>query len=337
MAIDGTSGCGGASRVGAGSCGEANGASAAALLPAPAGCGIDGMLADLYALISAQGTSDMKSGECRVTLKAAEHQNEIKDEMDALERQRKALGEGSKGFWGSIGGLFSDVGSDIAHARFADAVSDVKDDVSTMLQSPRFWSDIESNAGPFMKWGLRATVLMAELSLMSSGLAGESVAGTGGAAVFVGGLAATLSIAGCVVSETKCLGKSSDAIGGVMEGGGALVGALGLGQAGALGGDVHVATDAVLANARECVVLGGVTFGAYWSSHVMNAGFRAQADDAAADALDARHVQARVMREMDEILDTLKGAEASRRRAMETLNAAMTIDEQAQLTAAGRV
>jgi hypothetical protein len=295
------------------------------------------MLSDLYALVSRQAACDMRSGESRVTTKAAEHQAKVKEEMDALERQRKALGEGSKGFWDSIGGLFGDVGKDVAHARFADAVSDAKDDVTTMLKSPRFWNDIESNAGPFMKWGLRASLLMADLSLMSSGLAGEGVAGTGGGAVFVGGLAATLSIAGCVISETKCLGKSSSVVGGIMEGGGAALTTFGLGQAGALGGDIHIADEAIVATGQRQVAVGAFTFGAYWSSHAMNASFHAQADEAASDALDARHVQARVMRAMEEVLDTLKDSESSRRRAMESIGAAMTTNEQAQLTAAGRV
>ncbi len=295
----------------------------ASLLPDPCenACPSDG-LALIYAQISSMGRASLTQN----TKDAAGHQKiekEIaKEEREALERARRAQGEGSRGFFGSIGHLVGDVLDDVSHLRLADAVNDVKDDTVEMVNSPKFWQDLAKGAATIAKWAaLVGTVAMGTAAIIASGGAAATIVIAGG------GMA--LSVAGFAAQElaendvVKWAGLGMNLAGGLTAG---ISSSLAEKAASELAKSVMVVGGvAVAAGGGSCIVAG--------SSTMASGKFEETATHAFADAKAARMAMERQERAILELLDFANGMQKSNRRALESAQSAIQTRDDALLTA----
>jgi hypothetical protein len=311
---------------------------AAPLLPAPGACGLAGVadaMASLYTLMQGQETSGTRLATERVSTKDGEHQHHLQEEKDALDRARRAS-DGGRGFFGSLGKVVGDVVGDVATLHLHDLVTDTKNNLSDIADSPRFWRELESGAMDVAKWAGRiAAVTVA----VSAGVAGCAAGGVGGVVVAaVAFSAAAASTSGAVISETHAAGRDSDTLGTWLELGGGVAGA-GAGVAAGASGLMAKVPKEVLAVSASIGLVGGVAAGAAGmaggAAHIVNGAFEADVVQANADALQARHMMKRVEAEMEEIVSALQDVTKSHERARACLADAMQTYQTTQLTAAG--
>src|SRR5215471_9044440 len=90
--------------------------------PAVVPGGVDDALETLYALAAKQSSTDLQLGQTEAEGEKKIRDALYKEQKDALAREAKAEGEGSKGLLGSVEGFVGDVAGDVASGHFADAV-----------------------------------------------------------------------------------------------------------------------------------------------------------------------------------------------------------------------
>ena len=328
--------------------------SPAPLMPEP--CLTNARLQDamgsLYQFLSVQGQNGVASAENQVNVQTAVRDLHFQREQDAIGREEAAAGQGSRGFFASIGHLLSDVAGDLTHLRIADAVSDSKDDIGAALSSPQFWRDLASGATTVLKGA--ELVMASAVAFYVAGpagvayvvaepnspatkactLAGETaltVATCGAAAPTIAGTilvtsAVALSASGYVISETGCLDHTKVAwLGTALQLGG---GALALGVAGG-GTDRTVQT---LLGAQKAVTGGAQTVAGV--ADVKVAGFDGDAEDARADQQAQRLDIERLERAVRWVLDNAKWDKESNQRTLETLRGAMNTNDQTAVASA---
>ncbi len=305
-------------------------ASAAPLLPQPqssTGIACNDAMAMLYTAMSHQNAQQVDTGEATVTAQKGVRDAENKKEEDALARQEKADGVGSKGLFATVTGLVKDVACDIGTAHFADAVDDTGKDVKAAWNSPKFWQDVEFGAKTFAE-GCAILGSAALTAVTFGGAAPGAVAVT----------AVILSAAGQVESTTHVLekcgvdAKIGTCIGAVLTVAGAAVSALGSGPA-ALSALAQTEQDVGTAMNGASAYAQVVSS----SAHVKTGNFAADAQDAGADATQADNRMKSIQRTIGMIVDGIKDASESNRRAMQSLQGAMQTNAQTLVVASGRM
>ncbi len=303
----------------------------ASLLPAPAmGNGVDDAMAMIYVCLSKQNNESLRSGESSVASHKALRDEQLREERAAIQREKDAEGDGSKGFFASLGGLLGDAARDLEHLRLGDAASDVKDDARAAWNSPQFWRDVEVGAR----------------------VAGEVAAAVGGACATVATFGAAapalvvcaalvLSAAGTAESNFHVLeacGVDPNVAGYVGLGcsvGGAVAGGVGgllasPGQASQLMSTVKtVGAVANGASGAADIVQGG--------AHVRTGGFEADAEDARADATEAQHRERSLTRIVEMVLDDMKEAADTHRKTVQALTGAVQTNDATMVATTGRM
>lgn len=329
-------------------------------LPEPAtasGEAMNDAMSMIYELLAKDGEQQLSLRKGDVATKTFERKKALDEEKAAHDRERAANGDGSTGFFGSIGKIVKDVVDDATHLRVADCVSDVKDDTIAAWNSPKFWKDLETGAGAVFKgintvfavtaalatwqgndavdiiknpdsatarhWGLvgKATLVLA---------AGTATALTAGTAtpLLIASVSVALSASGEAVAETRCLGSSSAYVGLGLEVGGAATGMV----AAAPTTNVDQIVNAI--RGAEAVLEGSAKV-VEGLAHARNGVFERDAENALADAKAAEHVKDRIDRLIRELLTETKDVQKSHERALGSLREAMQTNDQSLLVAAG--
>jgi hypothetical protein len=206
-----------------------------------------------------------------------------------------------------------DVASDLGHGRFADAASDAGHDFCKAISDPKFLNTL----GTIGEWACLVGGVGIGGVVCGAGFGSKNL-GAG----FLGAAAVALSIAGFVVSKTKCFGEKSSAwIGlGLSVGGGLCA----VGGAGALGGigKLGDAAKVGMALSATATVVGGASEAAKGAGAIPRAVYDHQAEVAQADADEAQHMAQHTQRRMKVISDFLEDVNASHQRALEALQGA---------------
>lgn len=104
--------------------------------------GIDDAMTCIYAALSQERVLDLQAGQGEVSENESLQDAALAQEQAALKRQEADEAGSGRGFFSSIGHLFTDVAGDLAHGQLARAASDVGSDVHDAWDSPKFWGDI---------------------------------------------------------------------------------------------------------------------------------------------------------------------------------------------------
>jgi hypothetical protein len=293
----------------------------AALMPESeplAGGGIDAALGALYCAMAQQRQNAMQNGQTRVNDATTAAQQALKRQEDAEARERAAQANQGSGFFGSIVKVVSDVVDQVVQGRPDHAIGDAASDVSTAVNSPAFWNDLETGA-----------LEVAKVAAIVGSVA-ATVATGGAAAATIAGAAVLLSVGGEVVSDTQCFGKDSGAVSLALDAGGAVMG-------GAGGIMAATSTSASSGLAALGTAASGVSGGAdvvAGAAHVKNAGFAADAERAAADATEASHQRDTMNRLATWVVDDMKSEDKSRQDTMQATQDAIQASDQSQAAAA---
>lgn len=114
------------------------------LLPDAGSLSIDGIndaMSMIYALMSKQSRNDVDSGTASLKGRQGLRKTHEAEAKAARERQQKADGDGSRGFFSSIGHLLGDIVHNVTTLHVQDLLTDAKDDVVDAANSPKFWKD----------------------------------------------------------------------------------------------------------------------------------------------------------------------------------------------------
>jgi len=303
------------------------------LLPTPGtstGEACNDAMTMLYTVMSEQGSLQMKNGETSVDAQRTARDAANEEENQALAREQKADGDGSKGFFASVGGLVHDVSSDVLKLHLVSAVRDADSDVVAAANSPNFWKDVEFGA-----------TKVAEVAAIVGSVA-ESVATFGAGSV--GAVAVTaLVLSSASMAESDChvlerCGVSAKA---------AMYIDVGCSLAAAAVGGYGAATSSAeklgtLATAAKAVgsamqTADGAAAMVSGGAHIRNGYFAADAQDASADATHAEARQESIQQVMNMLLDGIKDASESNKRALQSLQGAMQTNAQSLVVAGGRI
>jgi hypothetical protein len=283
-------------------------------------------MSELSAQLAALSASQTKSGEAEAAADKVQRLEDSRRLKEALDRAHQA--QEGRGFWSSLGAIVSDVAHDLGDARVADAFADLKDDTVAMVRSPAFWRDIECGAGTVAKWALLAGGVGLGAVALASGVGSKNA----GEAI-LGGVGIALSIAGAIVSETKCFGDESELIGAGLEGAGSLSSGIGL-LAG--GTEASQAAKAATAVAASATIVGGGASVLRGGAQVPGAIFAHAASLAQTDAVDAQHAIERDGERIRRLTDLLGEVSRSNRDAVAALESANTTAGQALLASTSK-
>lgn len=318
--------------------------------------GMNDAMSLMYELLAKDGQTQFASRRHEIDGHRLEQHKKLEEHRAALERQRKAEGERSTGFFGSLVKIVKDVADDAIHLRVADCVSDFKDDCAAAWQSPRFWQDLESGAGSVAKVFNTAmavtTALLCfqgddavdivknpdSLTARHYGLAGRTllVLGAGAATAVTAGTAtpfliaasaSAMSASGEAIAETKCLGDASAYVGLGLDAGGA---ALTIGFA-----NTSDAQKIINALRGASMMLQGAGVAVEGAAHIRVTSFQGDAESAATDAKAASQQMDRLGRLIKFVLTEAKDVQKSHERALASVRGAMETNDQTLLVAAG--
>jgi len=279
--------------------------------------GLTDPLAMIYAFMSKENNSDVKDGQAQVAARKAEKDEQLRKEREALQREKEAEGNDSKGFFGSLCGVLSDAVSDLEHLRAADAVSDVRDDAKAAWNSPNFWRDLEV--------GGRVAAEVA--AVVGGACATVATFGTAAPAMVVVCAALILSSAGTAESNFHVLEACGvdPKVAGYVGLGCSLGGAVAGGVGGFLASGQHAAqlVQAAKALGTAANVGGGAADVVAGTAHIKTGNFDADAEQARADQIEAQHHQRAIQRVIEAVIDDLKTTTESHERAMRSLGGAM--------------
>jgi hypothetical protein len=283
--------------------------------------GIDDALGLLFLALSQQRSVGVADARARIDAAEKEQQKELAEQQAALAREQANEAGHGRGFFSSIGHLFGDAARDVAHGDLARAAKDVASDLHEALNSPAFWSDLEKGALFVAK--VAAVVGSAVVTAASFG------AGAGTMAM----AALVLSVSGEVVSDTRCFGSASQDVG------------LGMELAGAAGGFVAGITSTAMSAASRLALEVGTGISAAGGgaelvaggAHIVNAGFAANVQNAAADAQEAVNRGAELERTIEWLIDDVKASDKAQRGATQALESAIQAHDQSTAAAAASV
>ena len=307
---------------------------AASLLPCPTttpGDGMNDALGAIYALMARKGRSDLASAKSSIGAHEIERHERFKDQLAAIERQKKADGDKSEGFFGCIGKLVEDVASDVATLHFSDAVTDTGDNLDAAWNSPNFWKDLEIGAkyvGEAVAVVAAVAATVVTLGAAAPALVAVVIVGVSlSAASMAEGEFHYLEAAGMDEKTAGWLSVSAGVAGAACTGGAGLLssGASTTSALGNVAGKATMVCDCVAASAA--VTEGG--------AHAKNGDFRATSIEAAADVKEIRQMMARLDHMERMLLDGALESSRSNKRALATLQGAMKAYAETPLMAAG--
>ena len=307
--------------------GDPASATDAALLPdadSLSGGGLDDALGGLYMAMAQQSANGMQAGEATVRVDEKAEQQALADQQAAVAREQAAQANQGRGFFSSIGHLVGDVTKDVTHLDPKGLVKDTVNDVKDAANSPAFWNDLEKGALVVAK--VAAVVGSAVVTAASFGAGGVTIAGA----------ALLLSVGGEVVSDTKCLGKASEAIGVGMELAGAATGFSGV-AVGALTTGLTEASKTALGVGAAFTGLGGESEMVAGGAHIETQGFVATAQFAAADAQHAVNQNAELQQSVGWELDDLKASSKTHQSGMQATQSAIQANDQSSAAAAANI
>ncbi len=307
------------------------GSDARALLPAPTTtleAGVGDAMSAMYLLMSKHRTENTKAGASKIESNRTQRTHKLEDEKGALERERAAAGDGSRGFFDTIGHLASNIVDDATDLRLMDVFSDTKDNLGAAWTSPNFWSDIESGATVIAE--VAAVVGAAAVSVVTLGAGSPLLA-----VVVIGVAMSAASMADSQFHVLEKLGVDADVAAyvdlGLAVGGAVLTFGGGLSSGASAGSQLvsRLGATAVAAGAGAKIAQGG--------AHIRNGEFKADAKDAEADAKAARFEIKRAQRIEQMLIQGLAESAKSGQRALETLQGAMSTQAQTVAIATMRV
>ena len=123
--------------------------SSAALLSSPTSftaAGVNDAVMLLYSAMVGDGSADMGIAKAGIALDQKQRATDRRCVSEALDRERLAEGDGSRGLFGSITHAMADLATNVVDGRVADAASDFGDDASAAWSSPHLWQDLETAA-----------------------------------------------------------------------------------------------------------------------------------------------------------------------------------------------
>ena len=320
--------------------------------PAPlSAANLNDALSLVYALIARQASNDLVAGEHDVNTHLMSKNYQHVKEKEAIKRAQDAESSGD-GFFGCVGKILGDSLKDAFEGRLDKELSDLKDNTVAAYESPAFWREVAVGATKVLKtsetfiassvaFGIAGPAGAAYVvenpdspAAKTCAIAGEvalTVATGGGASALVLASALLLSIGGELIADTKCmdgaLGEgSSQWIGAGMEiGGTALAG--GAGNAGAsLDKGARIAAGATTVARGSLQVSKGV-------AEVRVGHFDARAQDARADAKQAKVIAERIERWVEIALGDVKELKRSHERALASVQGAIQTNNQALVSA----
>jgi hypothetical protein len=150
---------------------------------------------ELYAVLSGLRENDVAAGQGDVASNEAQHEREDAAETKAIQDEEANAASSGRGFFSSIGHVFSDFVSDLAHGDVADAFEDAGKDIEEAWNSPAFWHDLTT--------GLKDIALVA-------GAVGATVATAGIGGVAIGGIVAATSAVSAVAGAGAALAGVRD-------------------------------------------------------------------------------------------------------------------------------
>ena len=303
------------------------GASEASLLPEAdslSGGGIDDALDGLYMAMAKQAENGMQAGESTVQVDEKAEQKALADQQAAVARERAAQADQGRGFFSSIGHLVDDVTKDVTHVDPKGLVKDTVGDVKAATNSPAFWNDLEKGA----------LVVAKVAAVVGSTVVTAASFGAGSATIV--GAAILLSVGGEIVSDTKCFGKASDAIGVGMQLAGAATGLAGT-AVGALTTGMTEASKTALGVGVAFTVLGGGSEAVAGGAHIETQGFVATAQYAAADAQRAMNQNAELEQAVGWEIDDLKASSKTHKSALQATQGAIQANDQSTAAAAASI
>ncbi len=305
------------------------------LLPDAGSLSIDGIndaMSMIYALMSKQSRNDVDSGTASLKGKQGLRKTHEAEAKAARERQQKADGDGSRGFFSSIGHLLGDIVHNVTTLHVQDLLTDAKDDVVDAANSPKFWKDLESGG----------KVIGEVAALVGSAVAtGLTFGAAAPALVVVTCIGLSMMAAGIVESKVHYLeamgmdDKTAGAFGlGLSIGGAALTfGAGAAAGAGVASGSVSsFATKGMIA-ADLLAAEGGIVEG---TAHIEVGQYEGHSREAGADMTQAKQAIARSQRLIEDLLDAVKDINDSHKHALGTLQGAMKTNSQTLVIASTR-
>ena len=306
---------------------------ATSLLPEAGPMSNDGMndaMSMLYALMAKQSQNNVSSGTASIKGKQSIRKSHEAEAKAARERQQKADGEGSRGFFSSIGHFLGDIVHNVTTLHVQDLVTDMKDDVIDAANSPKFWKDLESGG----------KVIGEVAALVGSAVAtGVTFGAAAPALVVVACIGLSMMAAGVLESKVHNLeamgvdAETAGYMGTAMCIGGAVM-TLGVGGASAAGSSTAELAGQVAVAADVVAVGGGVVAG---TAHIEVGQFEGASVEASADMTQAKHAIAQSQRLIEELLDAVKEINDSHKHALGTLQGAMKTNSQTLVMASTRV
>ena len=250
-----------------------------------------------------------------------EEKKALADQQAAVAKEQANQANQGRGFFSSIGHLVGDVTKDVTHVDPKGLAKDGVADVKEAANSPAFWNDLEKGA-----------LFVAKVAAVA-GSAVATTASFGTAGATIAGAAILLSVSGDVVSDTKCFGKDSDAIGVGLQLAGAATGVTGAGVA-ALTTGVTAASKTALGIGMALTALGGGSEAVAGGAHIENQGFAATAQNAAADAQQAVNQNAELEQSVGWMVDDLKASDKTHEGTKQATAGAIQANDQATAAAA---
>jgi hypothetical protein len=280
--------------------------------------GIDDALALLYVAMSKLRENGTAAGKDRVQSTEDAKQEQLKKEEAA--RHRQEANDSGPGFFQSIGKLVGDVAGDLASGHIDHVVDDGTKDVSTAINSPGFWHDLEQGA----LWVAKVAAVVGSTALT------VATCGAAGATLALAGVA--LAAGGEIVSRTRMFGDASTAVALGLDIGGAVAG---------LGGTIATATGSVATTADKGLVTfgraaesaGGAAMIVQGGAHIRTTNFEADAQQAAADATEAARAEARMQTLVQRVIDEMKSDDKERQKGLQTVQGAIEANDKATAAA----
>ena len=307
----------------------------ASLLPAPTTtleAGIGDAMSAMYVLMSKRRDESSTASATKVEANKNERGRKLEDEKLAIQHEKEASGDGSLGFFDTIGHLASNIVDDATDLRVMDVWTDTKDNLDAAWNSPNFWSDVESGATAIAE--VAAVVGAAAVTGVTFGAGSPLLA-----VVIIGVAMSAASMADSQLHVLEKLGASADTAAyvdlGLALGGAAMTCGAGLASSGTA--TVASSSQLIARIGTTATVAGAYAQMAGGGAHIQNGMFQAEAKDAEADAKAARFAIARSQRVEQMLIQGLADSVKCSQRTLETLQGAMFTQAQTVAIATMRV
>lgn len=305
------------------------------LLPAPSTSLAEGAgdaMSAIYMLLAKRRDENGTSGAARVETKKHEREHHLEMEKAAIQHEKDAEGDGSLGFFDTIGHLVSNIVDDATDLRVMDVFTDTKDNLSAAWDSPQFWSDVE--IGAKVVGEAAAAVGAAAVTAVTLGAGGPLLA------LVIIGIA--MSATSMVESEThfmEKMGVNANVAAGISIG--LAVGGAALTAGAGMASSTTAVASSTAGLASRIGTAAAVTSGALQmtggGAHIQTGMFQAEAKDAQGDVQAARYAIARSQRVQQMLIEGLVENAKSSQRTLVTLQGAITTQAQTVAIATMRV